>query len=305
MKLINLKTIFASLFIILSLVGCQKDHKKDCDYIKDYYPKIYQADYAFDTKDYQKAYKLYQEAFGHCTPLSTPDFDEIEKFAKASASVKDYKTTLKYAKLLIYMGKDFDFFENWSVFQGFLDSKSGQYLYDNYNYLRDQYKAKINLTLRQKIIDIIKEDKQYYTDFNNSTKKRDSIHNVHKEELKDIFEKYGYPNTSIIGLYATDHKNTNLSNVLLHIQDSSRIKYFIPKLREFVKNGQAPPRILGNLVDQYRLYQGQSQKFATFVQRDGSYSRLPKNLKQVDKNRLSIGMPTVEMEEKKDSLNRL
>lgn len=304
-KSIHLKTIFVSFFFLLLLTGCQKDQENDCDYIKDYYPKIYQADYAFDTKNYQKAYQLYQEAFSHCKPLSTPDYDEIGKFTKASAAVKDYKTTLKYAKLLISMGKDLNFFENWSIFQDFLDSKSGQYLYDNYNYLKDQYKAKTNLALRQKIIDIIKEDKQYYTDSNISPQKRDSIDQVHKKKLKDVFEKYGYPNTSVIGLYAIDNKNTNLADVLLHIRDSSRIKYFIPKLRKFVKEGQTPPRILGNLVDQYRLYQGLPQKFATFVQPNSSSSQPSQDLKQIDKDRVSIGMPTLEMEEKKDSLNHL
>jgi len=93
--------------------------------------------------------------------------------------------------------------------------------------------------------------------------------------------------------------------LLLHTKDSIRMNYFVPKVKEFVKKGLAPPRTLGTMIDQYYLYNGKPQIYGTYGARGGGYANMIDNLKKVDSNRISIGLPPLELKEKKDSLNRI
>ena len=93
--------------------------------------------------------------------------------------------------------------------------------------------------------------------------------------------------------------------LLVHTDDSIRMNYFVPKLKGFVENGYSHPRILGNIIDQYYLYNNEPQIYGTYKTRDGVYSDMIPDLKKVDSNRLSIGLPPLRLKEKKDSLIRV
>lgn len=306
---------FKSTFTLLSIlffavcVSCKQSQNgsskksEDCDYVKNYFPKIYAADIAYEQENFKKAYELYKAAFDHCQPLNMIGFDEMEKYAKASAEEEQYQSTYNIAKELVSIGMETDFFEKWHVFQGFVNSKYGQKFYDEYVDLKEVYKKRINLDLRQQILYMIDTDKKY-NGSDIAPEKRDSLNLENAQELKQIFEKYGYPNTTKIGIYEVSHEYTNISNILTHVPDSMRINYFIPKLREFVKDGQTPPRVLASMVDQYRIDKGQGQRYGTYVKNDGSFYKLYHDLEQVDKDRKSIGMPTIVQERQRNNLLR-
>lgn len=304
----SVKRIFLlSTIVFFTLISCseKENSQKECNYVKDYYPLIYKADNVFDSEDYNQAYQLYKKAFAHCKPLMTPDYDEMQKYAQAAAYAGDFKAAYEMAKGLILGGTELNYFENWPRFNEFMNSKYGDQVYANYSDWNNEFKNKTNFDLRADILQLIAEDQRF---FENPTaeniRKTDSVLDAHEKQLKGIFESYGYPNSELIGPYSWDKKETDIVNVLLKTRDEERLNYFIPKVREFVETGKANPRVLANLIDHYRLNHGEEQKYGTFIDRDGSYLRMPYDLKEVDSARVSIGLPTLKSERLKDSLNK-
>lgn len=134
--------------------------------------------------------------------------------------------------------------------------------------------------------------------------KQDSIDKLHEKRLIEIFESIGYPTDNIVGPF-TMYYPVDLVLFLLHTEDSIRMNYFVPKVKEFVINGTAPPRALGTMIDQYYLYNGEPQIYGTYQAQNGGYAEMIDDLKKVDSNRISIGVPPLELKEKKDSLLRI
>ena len=101
------KTIMKIIFSILSLllfISCSKNQKTDCNYIKDYYPKIYEAELNYNEKNYQKAFELYSEAFISCELKNTVGKYEMDKFAEVSAILGKEKIALNFIQKNIEQG---------------------------------------------------------------------------------------------------------------------------------------------------------------------------------------------------------
>jgi|SRR5699024_7351978 len=87
------------------LISCSGSTKSDCNYITDYYPKIYKAEIQYQLQNYQKAFKLYQEAFNSCKPKNTPVYYEMHKYAELAAILGKEKLALDYIEKNLKMGK--------------------------------------------------------------------------------------------------------------------------------------------------------------------------------------------------------
>lgn len=297
----------AVIVLIFTLISCTEKGKpsSDCSYIKDYYPNIYEADIAFESGDYEKAYRFYQKAFEGCKPLMTPDYDEMQKYAQAAAYQGDFKSTYQMAQTLILRGTDLSYFENWPRFNEFLDSNYGDKVYENYPDWHHKFKNLTNFELREKILQLLADDQRYFEHPQpGDIRKQDSVLQAQEKQLKAIFENYGYPNSELIGPYSWDRKETDIVNILLRTRDEERLNYFIPKIREFVENGTAHPRVLANLIDHYRLHHRSYQKYGTFIDENGEYLMMPFDLKEVDSARVSIGLPSLKTEGLKKRLNQ-
>lgn len=79
----------------------------------------------------------------------------------------------------------------------------------------------------------------------------------------------------------------------------------MPKLKEFVKAGTCSPKTLGGVIDQFYLYNGEPQTHGTYESQDSKYANMIDDRGQVNKNRTSIGLPSLELEEKIDSVKRI
>lgn len=134
--------------------------------------------------------------------------------------------------------------------------------------------------------------------------KQDNIDKIHEKILIEIFEGIGYPTDKIVGPQTMDSP-VDIELLLLHTKDSIRMNYFVPKVKEFVINGTAPPQALGSMIDQYYLYNNEPQIYGTYKAQGGGYANMIENLKKVDSNRNSIGLPPLELKEKKDSLIKI
>ncbi|UPT71849.1 MAG: hypothetical protein M0D53_05975 [Flavobacterium sp. JAD_PAG50586_2] len=133
----------------------------------------------------------------------------------------------------------------------------------------------------------MKSQDQFYRkkDYKSNIDKQKIIDLKNQKRLIEIFDRYGYPNKKIIGGYNIDNDNVDITVMLLHTNDSIRREYFMPKVLEYIKHGEASPELYANLHDQLLLYNGEDQYY-------GSYENkvdIPTN--ELNKRRRKIGMP--------------
>lgn len=293
-----------SLLILIQL-GCAKDQRSDCNYITDYYQTIYKADYEFETKNYEKAFDLYGEAFKTCEARNTLGYNEIRNYAETAAILEKYEIAYEYARKQVLNGIEISRFQNNENFEKFLFSEHGQKFTAEYDDLRAEFEERADLELRDELIAMRSAD-QMYRGGNGEVDwtKQDSIDKLHEERLIEIFESIGYPTDKIVGPHTMDYQ-VDIGLFLLHTKDSIRMNYFVPKVRQFVKDGTAPPRALGTMIDQYYLYNKEPQIYGTYQAQNGGYANMIEDLQKVDSNRISIGLPPLDLEEKKDSLRKI
>jgi hypothetical protein len=291
---------------LLTVISCAKENTKDCNYITDYYQHIYKAENAFLTENYKEAFDHYQTAFNNCVPVTTIFYYEKSKFAETAAVLKEYELALEYAEKAIIKGTPLSSFENKSNFAGFFSTVYGDSLVARYPRLRKHFEENVDLELRKELLSMRYNDQIYRggggieVDWD----KQDSIDKINERRLIELFEQGIYPNEELVGPYSLDNSNADIGIMLLHTKDSIRLNYFVPKVKEFVIKGKAPPVILGNMIDQYHLYNGQPQIYGTYKSLEGDYSYMIDDLKKVDSNRISIGLPPLKLQEKRDSIFR-
>jgi hypothetical protein len=302
----NLKTMrILPLFMILTIAGCAKENKTNCNYIKDYYQTIYLADYEFETEHYEKAFELYQDAFNSCEAKNTPTYNEIDKFTESAAILKKFDIAYEYAKKQVLKGVELTNFQNNASLDEFMTSKYGEKLVDEYEGLRKEFMKNAHLKLRDELIAMRTADQMHRGGYGKPDwPKQDSIDKLHEKRLIEIFESVGYPTDELVGPRTMENQ-VDVQLLLLHTKDSIRMNYFVPKVKEFVKNGKASPRTLGTMIDQYYLYNGEPQIYGTYNAQGGGYATIIDDLKKVDSNRISIGLPPLKLKEKKDSLNQI
>ena len=293
-----------SILALIIIFSCQTDNKTECNYITDYYQEVYKADLEFETQNYEKAFELYQDAFDSCEAKNTSTYNEIGKFTESSAILKKFDITYEYAKRQILNGVELNRFENNDNFREFLISEFGQKLVSEYNGLRKEFETNADFELRDELIAMRSAD-QMYRGGNGEAywAKQDSIDQVHELRLIEIFETIGFPTDKLVGPHTRDYP-VDIGLFMLHTDDSIRMNYFVPKIKEFVKKGTAYPRILGTMIDQYYLYNDEPQIYGTYQAQSGGYATMIDNLKKVDSNRISIGLPPLELKERKDSIIR-
>lgn len=296
-----MKYILIILFI--TLISCQNENKSDCDYIVNYYQKIYNADIEFQFENYQNAFELYQEAFHSCEPINVPGTNELNNFARLCAILDKNDLSIEFIKKIIERGYEINWLQQDSSFMKVFKSEKGKELVANYEDLRKEALSKLNLALREEIKEMKREDQKYRNkNYQENIEKQEAIDEINTRRIKEIFNEFGYPNETVIGSFAVDKSPVNITAMLLHTSDSIRMNYFVPKLKEFVKNGTCPPEVLGTIIDQFYLYNGEPQINGTYSKQGGGYSNMISDLKKVDSNRVSIGLPPLKLKEKKDSI---
>ena len=298
---------YIAIVLILVLSSCKKQEEcSGCNYITDYYQIIYKADVEYMTENYEKAFELYQKAFNSCAVINTPTYNELSNFAETCAILGENDLAIKFIKKRIKNGYEIKWLMENPNFDKVFASEKGRELVSNYDKLRKDALYNLNLALREEIKAMGVEDQKYRNEKNTLYKenaaKQEAIDDYNTNRIIEIFNEFGYPNETIIGGFSVDRSSVNISTILLHTSDSIRMNYFVPKLTEFVRNGSCPPNVLGTIIDQYYLYNGEPQINGTYTKPNGNYSSMIPNLKKVDSNRISIGLPPLRLQEKKDSL---
>src|SRR5690606_14398498 len=76
----------------------------NCDYNKDYYQLVYQAEFSYLQGDLDKAYDLLKQAEKNCELLNQPTIYEIPILAELSLKKGKYEETLYYVELALTKG---------------------------------------------------------------------------------------------------------------------------------------------------------------------------------------------------------
>lgn len=293
-----MRTFTILLFSIL--ISCSKKEKAECNYITDYYPNTANAEVEYHLGNYEKAFDYYQKAFENCDAIKLGTHHDTDKFAKICAELGKNDLAIDYIEKTISKGGSLNGFQSDKVFKDIFKTERGKNLITEYDTRRKEYINSLNMALRTELQAMIEIDQRLV----GQQEKRDSVFKVNDKRLVEIFDEFGYPNEQVVGNYGIDFTSADPSILLLHTDDSIRINYFIPKVKEFVKNGKCPPNTLGTMYDNLELFNKQPQTHGTFESRNGGYANMISDLSKVNANRAEIGLPSLKMTKKIDSLKR-
>lgn len=283
--------------LLLSIfLSCSNDEKTECNYITDYYPNTAKAEIEFYSGNYEKAFDYYQKAFENCDAIKLGTHYDTDNFAKICAELGKENLALDYIEKTINKGGTLNGFQRDKTFDNLFKSEKGKKLIADYDKKRKEYINSLNIELRSELQKMIELDQKL------SGIQRDSIFKVNDLRLVEIFEEIGYPNEQVVGNYGIDFTQADPTILLLHTDDSIRINYFIPKVKEFIRNGNCPPRTLGAMYDNLELYNDQPQTHGTYENQNGGYSNMISDLSKVNTNRAEIGLPNLKMTREIDSL---
>ena len=287
-----------TIIIFSLLVSCSSKEKSECNYITDYYPNTANAEFEFYSGNYEKAFDYYQKAFQNCDAIKIGTHHDTDKFAKICAELGKNDLAIDYIEKTITKGGLLNRFQNDEIFNNIFKTERGKKLIAEYDKRREDYLKSLNMDLRAELQAMIEIDQRLV----GQQEKRDSVFKVNDKRLIEIFDEFGYPNEQVVGNYGIDFTSTDPTILLLHTDDSIRLNYFIPKVKEFVKNGKCPPNTLGTMYDNLELFNKQPQTHGTYESQNGGYANMISDLSKVNANRAEIGLPSLKMTKKIDSL---
>lgn len=274
--------------------ACQE--KEPCDYIENYYQDVYKAELAYWEKDYDKAYELLKKVESRCGLLNQQRIREPEMMAKLSIKVGKPQAAFPYIERMLREGMSFDSFVNNNTYTILHEYEEWKYLERNATQFATEYQAGINQELREEIIAMNNLDQQVLqTPVDEDEVRR--VNNIHKERIKEIFKEYGYPHAGLVGKSKMG-ENTDIQVLLMHFLEP---EYFSPLLIESARKGIAPPGYVGFIVDRKDLAERDSFTYGIYDNVDASQI---KDFKNLDKRRISVGLPPWRLKKKVDSLRR-
>ncbi len=282
-------------FIVVSLffcIACQK--KEACDYLEDYYQTVYKAELAYWENEYQTAYDLLKTVESRCTLLNQEIIREPQMLARLCVLLEKDKEAFPYLEQMLKEGMNFETLENDPILNSLKKYKEWTVLKSKEITLLIAYRNSLNQELREEILRMNREDQEVRV---NESRKKDlkSIDSIHKKRMKEIFKEYGYPHYRLVGKPRMGEK-TDIILLLMHFLEP---EYFSPLLIESTRQGIAPPGYVGYIVDRKDLAKG--DKFTYGIYSNAEASQI-KDFKNLNKRRISVGLPPWELKKRVDSL---
>ncbi len=282
------------LFVIcfLCCVSCQE--KEPCDYIEKYYQDVYKAELAYWEKEYDKAYKLLKQVESRCGLLNQQLIREPEMMAKLSIKVGKPQAAFPYIERMLREGMSFDSFVNNDAYTILHEYEEWKYLERNATQFVAEFEEGLDKELRAEIIAMNTLDQQLLQVPVDEDEFR-RVNSLHKKRMKEIFAAYGYPHAGLVGKPRMG-ENTDIQVLLMHFLEP---EYFSPLLIESARKGIAPAGYAGFVVDRKDLAERDSFTYGIY---DNAEVSQIKDFKNLDKRRISVGLPPWKLKKKVDSL---
>jgi len=297
--------------------------KKEINYIP-YYLNVYEADSLFYAKNFEKTFNLLDELFTEFEPINVIGYDEYLLYTKVSILLgkkMNYKNV--YSNLILNFGYTSEYLKKDSLLNiGLLKSQIDS---NEYKILRKTYLSKIDFELRDEIIEMVKFDQKFRKETIENKGLIDSLDGIelakidliNKDKLFKILNKE-FPNRNKIGksdAYGkSEYESTKIFSIINHLaHNDDSYKYLSERLHYFIELGECNPYNLAALndskytqfIDYKDIYIGDSlnMKYKNiisnlyFYRRFDVLSKLNSKLKEkTNKNRMIIGLPSVEQE---------
>jgi hypothetical protein len=311
-KIKKMKNLFIIPFIAGFLfMACTSQKKQcDCDYIDSgYYQLIYEADIAWLSDDRNTAFEKISQAKSLCPLIEQKMYYEISKYIDLLTERKQYDEAKSYIEELV---RDYGYTVEYLEKQDYFAELEKNIDWNGFKYhltkLSEDFYSKVDTALVAQLIEMRRIDQKVRRNYYSKNWTADSMammqktDSVNEQKIKYILDNYGYPNDKLVGRTNTHRPPpfidiVDINIMLMHFDDTA---YFRPKFLEFIRKGECPPINLGRFIDSYQRRDTAKLKFIY-----GTYSNSldkVKDLPDLDNRRKAIGMPTLEMQQKRDSL---
>ncbi|MDR0753783.1 MAG: hypothetical protein LBF04_00130 [Prevotellaceae bacterium] len=313
MKKSTVFTFILFTFFVTSLIG-QSEHKTQYDYIASgYYQLVYEAEIAHLEGNDSLAFEKLQEAERRCPLINRFTYNEIDLYCRLLMKNRQfdkaisYMDTLanKYGKFsvnaLVEVGKD----ENLSKsllkeIPDFYLSIMPKLLKDSEIYYYSQERDSIVTILYDIGASDQKVRKEMKYDASDTERLRETdLFNYNR--LFQLIDRFGFPNTKLYGC-ANVKMIERMDVVFMHIADHKDIE---DKMLQFVRNGQCDPSLYGIVVDRKTMiksvHKREKPKSIYGTATNGNDDEII-DIEHLDERRISIGMPTREMNNKRSEL---
>lgn len=281
-----------SLFFLTSY----QNNSCNCDYIKNYYQLVYQAEIHYLSDEFSEAYTLFKKAESNCGGLLNQEqINEPRIMAECCMRLGKEKEAIHYLKIYVDHGMKLSTVEGSEIFAPLKKNPEWNNLVVYASAANAAFDKKINKELREEIIQMkIADQKVRQKPINwQLANKTDSLHEI---RIKEIIKQYGFPNADLIGP-STWESRTDITVMLMHFNDTT---YFKPVLLDFIRKGQAAPNLLANMIDSRLRFAGQ---FSYGIY-DNADSTQIKDFHKIDERRMAIGLPPFKLRKKKMEILR-
>jgi len=272
-----------------------------CDYIaKGYYQLIHEAEIDYLSGDKEEAYRKITEAKSICTLLNQPAYFEMFRYVELLSERDKFDEAIYYITILVKdYGYPSDYFEsrllnsnvNLDSLKIELDRLNKLFYTEERVQLAEELKEMLN---KDQAVRKLPDDEIVSEEFWHTLLRTDSIN---EQRMKEIFEQYGYPNERILG-FENVVLSFNIRIMLMHFADTA---YFKPVLLQFIKQGKCEPSVLAAFVDSRQRLDTRTDKYI-YRYYDNAEDHEIWDITNLDNRRQAIGLPSMEMEHKCDSL---
>lgn len=274
-------------FLVSTYAFAQTDDCK-CDYIKDYYQLVYEAEINYMQNDFDKAYDFLKQAEKNCEIL-IPGRYEIDMLVEISFKKGLHKDALSYIEQALYKGIKISYFETYPNFEGITEVKGWKKLKEKSQKIYDEWYSKLNLDLRSELAEMIEEDQRVRQGKSQYDDEIQEVDDYNEKRFKEILAEFGYPNEQIIGHYNTDEKSVHIGIFAFHIKD---IEHFKPLFLEYVRCGKVPADLYASLIDSHDRRRG----MFTYGIYDNVTPEYIEDFENLDERRINAGLRPYEQQ---------
>ncbi len=255
-----------------------------------YYKKIYEADSLFLEKNYKDSFKILDKVFSKFEPVQLQNYQEYTTFVKLAFILGKKKKFINGVKELV---KKYGYTEEQLLKDDILSNIFDMTEID-LKILREEFLSNSSIALKDLILEMKNNDqinRGSFGIYQNNKKKQDSLDKKNALTLMSIFESKGYPNFTKLGLNPMVASiEYDITSILLHINDSLRDNYFLPKIYSFVKQGKCDPQVYAGMYDKLQINSGKKQKYYTFLKSSNKIEIKNFGIEALDNERESIGL---------------
>ncbi|RYE39886.1 MAG: hypothetical protein EOP48_25275 [Sphingobacteriales bacterium] len=285
--------LFPALCIVL-LIACKPTKtpftlNTKVNYIP-YYLEMYRADSLFLANNFDGSYKKLDSLFKIYKPLDTENYAEYGIYLSSAVrsghldGIRD-KAVYGYK----HFGNIVTIHKEAPEMHDAVNRAAGLNEED-IRKLKEEYSARLNMPLREKMLQMFKEDQEVRN--GGTVQERNAVDERNRIVLEELITTYGYPRKHLTGSYSAwelPGGNIREDIFFLHQPNDFKLRY-LPVILENVKAGICSPTVYAVVYDRMMLKNNDAQYYGSY-DCDSTCALL--NPKKIDSIRASIGLPHI------------